>query len=155
MKQRLHPGWRTRLLAMAAGLGCALSVLAQDTPFAGRWLLDEQPGAAAAAYPVLTIKGDRMSWGGPTRSAPACVQQFVLQNEKPGTMYVNGRGTKFIAGVAGSLPTYLLKLRANGCAGGADAVRIIYPTVYGSRQIEVLEYVNGKVVSARRLHRKQ
>jgi len=154
MTQRLHPGWRARLLAMAAGLGCALSVLAQDMPFAGRWLPEQQPGAAAAAYPVLTIKGDSMSWGGPTRSAPACVQQFVLQNEKPGTMYVNGRGTKFIAGVAGSLPTYLLKLRTNGCAGGADAVRIIYPTVYGSRQIEVLEYVNGKVVSARRLHRK-
>ena len=154
MTQRLHPGWRARLLAMAAGLGCALSVLAQDMPFAGRWLPEQQPGAAAAAYPVLTIKGDSMSWGGPTRSAPACVQQFVLQNEKPGTMYVNGRGIKFIAGVAGSLPTYLLKLRTNGCAGGADAVRIIYPTVYGSRQIEVLEYVNGKVVSARRLHRK-
>jgi hypothetical protein len=134
MTHRLHPGWRARVLAMAAGLGCALSVLAQDTPFAGRWLPEQQPGTAAAAYPVLTI---------------------VLQNEKPGTMYVNGRGTKFIAGVTGSLPTYLLKLRANACAGGADAVRIIYPTVYGSRQIEVLEYVNGKVVSARRMHRKQ
>jgi len=155
MTQRLHPGWRARLLAMAAGLGCALSVLAQDMPFAGHWLPDQQPGAAAAAYPALTIKGDRMSWGGSAKSAPACVQQFVLQNEKPGTMYVNGRGTKFIAGVTGSLPTYLLKLRANGCAGGADAVRIIYPMVYRTGQIEVIEYVNGKVVSARRMHRKQ
>ncbi|RYF05256.1 MAG: hypothetical protein EOO78_01890 [Oxalobacteraceae bacterium] len=154
MKHRSNPGGRARLLAMAAGLGCALSVLAQDTPFAGRWLPEQPPGTAAAAHPVLTIKGDRMSWSGPVKSAPACVQQFVLQNEKPGTMYVNGRGTKFIAGVTGSLPTYLLKLRANACAGGADAVRIIYPTVYGSRQIEVLEYVNGKVVSARRMHRK-
>jgi hypothetical protein len=155
MTPRSNPGWRARLLAMVAGLGCALSALAQDMPFAGRWMADEPPGAAASAYPVLTIKGDRMSWSGPVKSAPACVQQFVLQNEKPGTMYVNGRGTKFMAGVTGSLPTYLLKLRANGCAGGADAVRIIYPLVYRSEQIEVLEYVNGKVVSARRMHRKQ
>jgi hypothetical protein len=155
MKNRLLPGWRAGLLACVFSLGCAPSALAQDLPFAGRWLLDEQPGVPAAAYPVLTVRGDRMSWGGLKKSAPTCVQQFVLQNEKPGTMYVNGRGTKFMAGVTGSLPTYLLKLRANGCAGGADAVRIIYPLVYRSGQIEVLDYVNGKVVSARRMHRKQ
>lgn len=143
------------MLAAVFGLGCAPAVLAQDLPFAGRWLPDEQPGAAASAYPVLTIKGDRLSWGGPRKSAPACAQQFVLQNEKPGTTYVNGHGTKFIAGVTGSLPTYLLRLRANSCEGGADAVRIIYPMVYRTGQIEVLEYVNGKVVSVRRLHRKK
>jgi hypothetical protein len=152
MRHRLTLGWRARVLAAVIGLGCAQSVLAQDVPFAGSWLLDEQPGAAASAYPVLTIEGDKLSWGGPQKSAPTCVQQFVLQNEKPGTMYVNGRGTKFVAGVAGSLPTYLLKLRANSCA---DAVRIIYPMVYRTGQIEVLEYVNGKVVSVQRLHRKQ
>jgi hypothetical protein len=155
MKTHLHPGWQAYLLALVVGLGCAPSVLAQDVPFAGRWQLDEQPGAVASSFSVLTIKGDRMAWGGPTKSAPACVQQFVLQQERPGTMYVNGRGTKFIAGVTGSLPTYLLKLHANSCEGVADAVRIIYPTVYATGQIEVLEYVNGKVVSARRFHRKK
>jgi hypothetical protein len=144
-----------RLLALVVGLGCASSVPAQEVPFAGRWLLDEQPGAAASAYPVLTIKGERMSWSGPTKSAPGCVQQFMLQKEPPGTTYLNGRGTKFIAGVPGSLPTYLLKLSANSCAGGADAVRISYPMVYGSRQIEVIEYASGKPVSVRRLHRKK
>ena len=143
------------MLAAALGLVWASSALAQDLPFAGRWLLDEQPGAAASAYPVLTIKGDRLAWGGLKTSAPACVQQFVLQQERRGTMYTNAHGTKFIAGVPGSLPTYLLKLSHNGCAGAADAVRIIYPMVYRTGQIEVLEYVNGKVVSARRLHRKQ
>ena len=154
MKDCLNPGWRVRVLALVLSCGCAPSIMAQDLPFAGRWLLDEQPGAAAPAYPVLTIKGDTMSWGGPKKSAPTCVQQFVLQKERPGTVYANGRGTKFIAGVTGSLPTYLLKLTANGCEGGADAVRIIYPMVYGVRQIEVIEYANGKAVSVRRLHRK-
>lgn len=155
MKTALCPRWPARLLALAVGLGCAPAVLAQDMPFAGRWLLDDQPGMAAPAYSILTIKAGKMSWSGPARSAPKCVQQFVLQKERPGTMYANGRGTKFVAGVQGSLPTYLLKLGANDCAGGADAVRIIYPMVYGSGQIEVIEYVNGKAVSARRLHRKK
>jgi len=155
MKNRSNPQWRAHLLALAVGLGCAPAVLAQDMPFAGRWLLDDQPGMAAPAYSILTIKAGKMSWSGPARSAPKCVQQFVLQKERPGTMYANGRGTKFVAGVQGSLPTYLLTLGANDCAGGADAVRIIYPMVYGSGQIEVIEYVNGKAVSARRLHRKK
>jgi hypothetical protein len=155
MKTALRPRLPIRLLALMVSLGCAPAVPAQDLPFAGRWLLDDQPGVAAPAYSVLTIKGDKMSWSGPASSAPKCVQQFVLQKERPGTMYANGRGTKFVAGVQGSLPTYLLKLGANDCAGGADAVRIIYPMVYGSGQIEVIEYVNGKAVSARRLHRKK
>lgn len=144
-----------RLLALVVSLGCASSVLAQDVPFSGRWLLDEQAGAAAAAYPILTIKGDTLSWSGPNKSAPRCAQQFVLQKERPGTTYANAHGTKFIAGVPGSLPTYLLKLSSNNCDGGADAVRISYPTVYGTRQIEVIEYVNGEPLSARRLHRKK
>jgi hypothetical protein len=155
MKNRLLPGWRTGLLACVFGLGCAPSAPAQDLPFAGRWLLDEQPGVPAAAYPVLTVRGDRMFWGGLKKSAPGCVQQFVLQQERPGTMYTNGRGTKFMTGVPGSLPTYLLKLGANSCEGGADAVRIIYPMVYQSGHIEVIEYVKGKALSARRFHRKK
>jgi len=155
MKHCLNRGWQAHLLAVVVGLGCAPSVPAQDLPFAGRWLLDEQPGAAPSAYPVLTIKGDTLSWGGPTKSAPKCAQQFVLQKERPGTMYTNAHGTKFIAGFPGSIPTYLLKLSTNNCAGGADAVRISYPMVYGTRQIEVLEYLNGKAVSARRFHRKK
>jgi hypothetical protein len=155
MKNRLLPGWRAGLLACVFSLGCAPFALAQDLPFAGRWLLDEQPGVPAAAYPVLTVRGDRMSWGGLKKSAPTCVQQFVLQNEKPGTMYVNGRGTKFMTGVPGSLPSYLFKITASNCPGLEEAVRISYPLVYDVRHIEVIEYVKGKPVTFRRFHRKK
>lgn len=153
MRPTLHTRRGLRLLALIAGLGCTSSVLAQAVPFSGRWLLDNPP-KNQAVYTTLTIKDTSMSWHGQDQSVPPpCVQQFVLQQEPAGTVYANGRGTKFIAGVAGSLPTYLLKIGSGTCAGIEDAVRISYPLVYDVAHIEVIEYVKGKPVTSRRFHR--
>jgi hypothetical protein len=154
MKNLFGCRWRARLPAMLFGLACTPSVLAQSLPFTGRWLLDDDP-EAQAAYTVLTIKGERLSWSGPNKSAPGCVQEFVVKKENPGMVYVDGRGTKFIAGVKGSIPTYLLQLRTSTCGRIGEEVRIRYPLVYDTRHIELIEYVNGKPVSSRRFHRKK
>jgi hypothetical protein len=143
------------LLAVLLGLACAPAALAQSLPFSGKWLLDEDPKAPAAPYTVLRIEDGRLRWTGPARSTPECVQEFVLQEEKPGTVYVDGRGTRFVAGLNGSIPTYLLQLRASTCGRAGEATRIRYPLVYDTRHIEVIGYVGGKPVSARRFHRKK
>lgn len=147
------PARRACLLALvaAAGLGCAVPVLAQDLPFSGRWLLDE---GQKGAYTALTVKGNTLSWSATDKSVPACTQAFAVKNEARGTEYANGRGTKFVSGVPGSLPTYLLTIGAGSCKGIEDTVRIIYPLVYDTRHIEIIEYVKGKPVTARRFHRK-
>ena len=147
-------GWRTRLLCACLGLAAAPAVLAQTLPFAGRWLLDD-PAQAQGGYTVLDIKDGRMRWSGPDKSAPACVQEFAPKIEKPGTVYRDGRGTRFVAGAKGSLPTYLLTLRSGSCGRADEDVRISYPLVYDTRHIEVIEYVNGRPVSSRHFHRKQ
>lgn len=148
------PTARARLLAIAFGLGWAPALLAQPLPLAGRWLPDA-PAAAPDAYTVLTIKDSTLSWSGTKRSAPRCVQKFVLKKEKPGTVYLDGRGTRFVAGSLGSLPTYLLQLGAGTCASTADAARISFPLVYDTNHIEFIEYANGKPLSSRRFHRKK
>ena len=142
------------VLALLLGLACAPAVLAQSLPFAGKWLLDEDP-KAPAAYTVLDIGDNTMTWTGPARSTPRCVQEFALKEEKPGTVYVDGRGTRFVAGLKGSIPTFLLQLRASTCGRAGETTRIRYPLVYDTRHIEVIGYVGGKPVSARRFHRKQ
>lgn len=150
-----HPRMTTilsRTLLLLTGLACAPAVFAQATHFDGHWLPDD-PVPAQASYAGLRIKADRIAWQAPGKSAPACVQRFVLRPEKPGTQYVNGRGTRFIAGVAGSLPTYLLALNPSTCGSGADTARISFPLVYDRDHIELIEYVGGKPVSARRFHR--
>jgi len=153
-KNFLNPTCRARLLALVLGLGCAPTLLAQSMPLAGRWLLDDHP-ETPAPYTVLTIKDMRLSWSGPGKSAPKCVQQFVLKNEKPGTVYADGHGTRFVAGVPGSIPTYLLRLSASTCGGIDEDVRIRFPLVYDTRHIEVIEYANGKPLTSRRFHRKK
>jgi hypothetical protein len=140
--------------ALLFGLACAPPVLAQSLPFDGRWLLDDGPAAAQAAYTRLTIGGGSMTWSGPFASAPPCVQEFTVKNEKPGTVYVDGRGTRFLAGVKGSIPTWLLQLRSSSCGRIGEETRIRYPLVYDTRHIEVIGYVNGKPVSSRRFRRK-
>lgn len=141
------------LLVVLLGLGAAPSLFAQSLPFSGSWLL-EDGSAAPATYTSLTVKGESMTWSGPDESVPKCVQEFALKREKPGTVYVDGRGTRFLAGVKGSIPTYLLQLRTSTCGRAGEEVRIRYPLVYDTRHIEVIEYVNGKPVSARRFRRK-
>lgn len=143
------------LSSLLLGLACAPAALAQSLPFAGKWLLDEDPKAPAAAYTVLTIADNTMTWTGPAKPTPKCVQAFELKEEKPGTVYVDGRGTRFVAGAKGSLPTYLLQLRASTCGRAGETTRIRYPLVYDTRHIEVIGYVAGRPVSSRRFHRKQ
>ncbi|HEX8785975.1 MAG TPA: hypothetical protein VF793_07325 [Telluria sp.] len=154
MKNFLSSRCRARLLATVVGLGWASSLLAQPLPYIGRWLLDDQAEAQASPS-ILTVKEASMTWSGPNKSAPACVQQFVVKKENPGSVYTDGHGTKFVAGSLGSLPTYLLKVSASTCGGANEDVRIRFPLVYDINHIEVIEYVNGKPVSARRFHRKK
>jgi len=142
------------LLAVVAGLACSPSLLAQPLQFAGRWIPDDHL-TAPADYAMLTIENGRLSWGGLTKSPPTCVRQFVLQQEQPGTMYADGRGTKFIAGVAGSLPTFLLKIGASTCRGVEDAVRISFPLAYDRDRMELIDYAKGKPIATRRFHRKK
>jgi hypothetical protein len=149
---RLRRG--VRRLAIVVGLACGPAALAQPLPFTGHWLPDDHL-ETQASHAVLTIKSASMSWSGPKRSPPACVREFVLIKENPGTVYADGRGTQFVAGVTGSLPTYLLKVSASTCDSVADAVRISFPLVYDRRHMEFIEYVNGKPVAARRFHRKK
>jgi hypothetical protein len=139
------------LLALAVGLGCASSVLAEPLPFAGRWLVDDHPDVQ------LRIKDATLSWREPGSPAPGCVRPFEVKQERPGTVYTDGRGKKFVAGVPGSIPTYLLKLGAGlgACASPAEEARIIFPLIYDTGHIELIEYVAGRPVSVRRLHRKK
>jgi hypothetical protein len=129
-----------RLVAVVAGLGCSASVLAEPVPFAGRWLADDPD---ASPYTALTVKGDTMSWHGPDKSVPKCVRQFAVQQEKPGTVYMNARGT------------YLLQLEGGTCGSSGSTVRINYPLIYDTRHIELIEYAAGKPVGVQRFHRKK
>jgi hypothetical protein len=104
---------------------------------------------------VLSIKDETLRWSGPDKARPVCEQVFTLKPERPGTLYVDGRGTKFIAGMKGSIPTYLLQLRSSSCGRTGEDTRIRYPLIYDTQHIEVIEYVNGKPVGARRFHRKK
>jgi len=142
-----------RLCAVAMALGCGPALLAQDLLFTGRWLPDDA-AADPRAYAVLSIEAARMSWHGAKTAPPGCGRAFVLQAEKPGTEYADGRGIKFVAGTAGSLPTYLLKVTASTCGGKEDAIRISFPRAYDRAHMELIQYVQGKPVSSRRFHRK-
>lgn len=139
--------------AIVLGLACAPAVQAQSLPFTGQWVLDDL-SQATGVYTSLSVKGASLRWSGPDHAAPPCVQEFVLKQERPGTVYVDGRGTRFVAGTKGSLPTWLLQLRSSTCGGAGEDLRIRYPLVYDTRHIEIIDYVSGKPVNSRRFHRK-
>jgi hypothetical protein len=153
MKTSLGSRGRAQLLALFIGLGAMSSLQAEPLPFAGRWQVDDDP-EPEAGYTTLVIRGDTMSWHGKDKSLPKCVRQFALKKDKPGTVYTNARGTKFVAGAPGSIPTYLLQMSPGTCGGAGDEVRINYPLIYDTRHIELIEYATGKPVSVRRFHRK-
>lgn len=146
--------WKSvaQLCTAAVGLGCSPALSAQELLFTGRWVPDMQ-AATPGAYAVLTIEAARMSWHDASMTSPGCSRNFALQPEKPGTEYADGRGTRFVAGTAGSLPTYLLKVTASTCGGKEDAIRISFPRAYDRAHMELIQYVQGKPVSARRFHR--
>lgn len=151
MKPDLSPRYRARLFAFVLGLACAAPLLAEPLPLHGRWQADE-PEAGQA---VLTIKAATLSWRGRNAPAPACVQDYVLNKERPGTVYTDGRGTKFVAGSLGSIPTYLMTLGAGTCGTPGAQVRVRFPLIYDINHIEFIEYAAGKPVSACRLHRRK
>lgn len=151
MKPDLSPRCRARLFAFVLGLACAAPLLAAPLPLHGRWLPDE-PEAGRA---VLTIKEATLSWRGRNPPAPACAQDYVLIKERPGTVYTDGRGTKFVAGSPGSIPTYLMTLGAGTCGTPGEQVRVRFPLIYDINHIEFIEYAAGRPVNARRLHRKK
>jgi hypothetical protein len=158
MKIFSSPRRRVRLLAAIFGLGfgfgCTAPLLAQTLPFSGRWEMEEPtPLHAPAPYAVLSVKGDRLAWSASKKAAPTCIQHFEVKPEKPGTVYTDGRGTRFVAGSPGSIPTYLLKLGSTTCPGIEEEIRIRYPLVYDVGHIEIIEYVKGKPVSSRRFSR--
>jgi len=153
MKTSLGSRGRAQLLALFLGLGAMSSLQAEPMPFAGRWQVDDDT-EPQAGYTTLVVKGDTMSWHGKDRSLPKCVRQFTLKREKPGTVYTNARGTKFIAGAPGSIPTYLLQMSPGTCGSAGEEVRINYPLIYDTSHIELIEYASGKPASGRRFHRK-
>lgn len=153
MNKSLPARRRAQMLVMFLGLGAVSSLHAEPLPFAGRWLADDDP-EPQAGYTTLVIQGDTMSWHAKDKSLPRCVRQFTLKKERPGTLYTDARGTKFVAGAPGSIPTYLLQLSPGTCGSAGEAVRINYPLIYDTRHIELIEYATGKPASARRFHRK-
>jgi hypothetical protein len=150
----MFSAWKSvaQLCTAAVAFGCSPALSAQELLFTGRWVPDIQ-AAAPGAYAVLTIEAARMSWHDASMTSPGCSRDFALQPEKPGTEYADGRGTRFVAGTAGSLPTYLLKVTASTCGGKEDAIRISFPRAYDRAHMELIQYVQGKPVSARRFHR--
>jgi hypothetical protein len=150
MKTLSNPMCRALVVLLACAWLPALA--AERLSIFGKWAPDEGAGAKAGS-PALTIEGSKLSWSGSKDGQPACVREFTLREERPGTVYTNGRGTKFVAGAKGSLPTFLLRIGASTCARTADAVRISFPLVYDSRHIEVLELAQGRVIASQRFYR--
>jgi hypothetical protein len=154
MKPSSGPRLRPHLPALLLCLACSTPVLADPLSIAGRWLADE-PAGPDVPYTSLTIKDDTMTWRGPDKSVPACVRRFAVQTERPGTVYTNARGTKFVAGAKGSIPTYLLQLDGGACGTAGSTLRINFPLIYDTQHIELIDYAAGKPVNARRFHRKK
>jgi hypothetical protein len=149
---------RPTLLAGLAGallcLACAASApsaLAQAPQFTGHWKSDNPASAAPDA--VLTIEGASLSWRPKRHAPPMCSGTFALQAEKPGSVYVDGRGKKFVGGAIGSFPTYLLKVDPGTCGGGADSWRLSFPLAYDRVHMALTEYRNGRPIGFRRLRR--
>jgi hypothetical protein len=154
MKTSLGSRGRAQLLALFLGLGAMSSLRAEPVPFAGRWQADDD-AEPQGGYTTLVVRDDTMSWHGKDKSLPKCVRQFTLKKDKPGTVYTNARGTKFVAGAKGSIPTYLLQLDGGACGTAGSTLRINFPLIYDTQHIELIDYAAGKPVNARRFHRKK
>jgi len=123
-------------------------VPAQPLPLAGRWVPDDP-----AETTLLTIQDMTLSWREGKHKKPACVRPFALLPERPGTIYLDGRGTKLVAGAKGSIPTYVLKLAPGECGVAGDVVRIVFPLIYDTAHIELIQYAGGRPVDVTRFHR--
>jgi hypothetical protein len=141
------------LASLCLTLNCAPAAQAQaETPqFLGHWKSDNPASTAPDA--VLTIEGATVSWHPKRGAKPMCSGTFALQAEKPGTVYLDAHGRKFVAGMIGSLPTFLLKVDPGTCGGGADAWRLSFPRAYDRRHMELTEYRNGRAIAFRKMQR--
>lgn len=104
---------------------------------------------------MLTIQDMTLAWREGRRAKPTCVRPFALVPERPGTIYLDGRGTKLVAGAKGSIPTWVLKLAPGDCGTAGDVVRIVFPLIYDTAHMELIEYAGGRPVDVRRFHRKK
>jgi len=121
-----------------------------DDQFIGRWKSDNPASATPDA--LLTIEGAAFTWRPNAKAPPQCRGTFARQNEKPGTVYLDAHGRKFVAGAIGSFPTYLLKVDPGTC-GGADGWRISFPVPYDRRHMELTEYVGGRPTGYRKMQK--
>lgn len=151
MNKHWKPVVRATLAATLLGLGMASAVAAEPQLFLGKWKSDNPASTTPDA--VLTFDGDTLSWRPRDKAPPQCSGTFALQPEKPGTVYVNGLGRKFVAGAIGSFPSYLLNVNPGTCGGTADQWRVSFPLAYDRRHMEVTEYKDGKAMAYRRLQR--
>jgi hypothetical protein len=109
----------------------------------------DEPGPTT----LLIIKDMTLAWREGKQKTPACVRPFALVPERPGTIYLDGRGTKLVAGAKGSIPTYVLKLAPGDCGVAGDVVRVVFPLIYDTAHIELIQYANGRPVDVQRFHR--
>lgn len=153
-----HDRLNARLILM---LGCAAAAQVQaQTPsptqaaapqFMGKW--KSANPASTTPDAILTIEGAAVSWRAAPGAKPMCSGAFALQAEKPGTVYLDAKGRKFVAGVIGSFPTFLLKVDPGTCGGGADGWRLSFPLAYDRGHMELTEYRNGRPIAFRRMQR--
>lgn len=157
------PACRAALLGIVLGLGCAHPLWAQalqsqapqshGPQFVGHWQSDGAGTAAEAPSAILSLDEATLSWRPQRRAAPVCKGSFTLTQERPGTVYRNARGEKFVAGSPGSFPTFLLKVNPGSCGGSADAWRLSFPLAYDRRHMELTEYQAGRPIGYRRMLR--
>jgi hypothetical protein len=142
-------------IALALGGGIATTATAQDDSagyrFTGQWKSDNPASSAPDA--ILTLEGTALSWRPNGKAPPMCRGTFALQAEKPGSVYQDARGRKFVAGAVGSFPTFLLSVDPGTCGGGADQWRISFPLPYDRRHMELTEYRGGRPIGYRRMQR--
>ena len=148
-------------LAFGCGLALVLGVARAAAPAApapapearppayiGHWKAD---GDAAPDMPaILSLEGATLALRPKPKARPVCKGAFALQPEKPGTVYRNAEGRKFVAGSLGSLPTFLLNIEPGTCPVTASQWRISFPLPYDRRHMELIEYQGGRATGSRR-----
>lgn len=153
MKHSPHLLSPATLAGIVLALGCAPSALAKPPQYEGHWQADGNAAASGTPSAILTIEGTKLSWRPKRKGRPVCAGSFARLDEKPGTVYRDAAGRKFVAGALGSFPTFLLQVDPGTCASTADQWRISFPLAYDKRHMELIEYRNGRPVGARRFVR--
>jgi hypothetical protein len=151
MNRFLNVRWRAGLAAAVFSLAGVPAPAAPPAPFFGTWI--DAAGCCDMGEAKLTIEGNTVTWNGTAKTPAACSTTFALEKEAAGTVYRDARGRRFLAGMPGSLPTFLLRIDPRACGGRADRIRVSFPLAYDKRHIELSEYRDGRPVGYRRLVR--